>query len=253
MRSRVVRRGPQILTAVSAIALGAFTAPTGTLWTAVVLAVGIFSAACAVFWESRKADRLERVSLALATAESDLRDSRERRMELEDDARRAAHELLVAVAGICGGDPNDLRTSMYVRRAASWHRLGRYSASARHRESGREVIPLEEGLLHRAFDRSTADAKDLPNRDRAPVQYETEQCKLGLAPGRSQSLGMSSRSYLLFRIEGQPSATPGPTFVLCFESMDPQGLDPQGLADVFDPWRGALHIAFARVEALLTA
>jgi len=250
-RDIAVRRGPQILTATAAIALATFTAPNSDLWTIVVLLLGIACASGAVIWESRKAYRLDEVSAAFDASEQELVGVKARVATLEEEANRTAHELLVAVSGICSGDPNDLRTSIYVRREKSWHRLGRYSASARHRDSGRPVIPLEEGLLHRAFDRSRGDAANLPIRQRAPGQYETEQCKLGLPPGRSETLGMAARCYLTFRIEGQPSATPGPTFVLCFESMDPQGLNPKELTEAIDPWRAALHVTFARVESLL--
>lgn len=243
------RVAAQVLTTGAAVALAVFTVPHKP-WNILLFIAGTASAAGAIFLESRKRSLLEQRDRELRTEREKVRAESNKVAQLRSEVEETAYELLVALSELCGGEANDLRTSIYIRQESSWVRLGRHSARTRYRESGRTVIPLEEGLLHRAYDRSVADAKGLPDRLKDPVRYEEEQCRLGLKSGMSPALVMAPRSYALFRIDSRPAATPGATFVLCFESDRPQGLDRAELEPRVQPWTFAVHLAYTRVANL---
>jgi hypothetical protein len=230
------------------LALTTFTLAPGGWWRFCLFLVGFFALGSAVVLESRKNERLSEMQ---GTIDEQANDLAKRTVCAErglESARRTAHELLVSVATLCPGDQNNTRVTVYERVDEQWVRVGRYSASTVHRESGRKAIPLESGLLHRAMERSKGYAKDLPDPHHAPGQYEKEQRDLGLPEGLSRHLGMASRSYALFRFEGHPSAQENATFVICIESTEPQGADVSELERLLKPWLVTLHGAFSRLR-----
>lgn len=242
----VQRVAPQLLMGTAALALAVFAA-LHKPWNGVLFAAGLSLTLWAILLEGSRRGALEKLEADLALARSQLSTANGRVTDLCNEVKATSYEMLVALSDLYVGDPNDLRVSVYVRQDENWVRLGRHSARSRYRESGRATIPLEEGLLHRAYDRSRADAKGLPDRERDAVRYDEEQNRLGLRKGASPGLVMAPRSYALFRIDSRPAATPGATFVLCFESTRPQGLELTELEKLVAPWTCAIHLVFTRV------
>ncbi len=239
--------GGQFLTGLAAVLLSTFTVfPDFWFW--LTLLAGVGAAVAAIFAESGKQAEIGRLERQLKTVggERDVAKSAlDRKVE---SAHLIAHAVAVDMARLCEVDVNTVRASVYERRESDWIRLVRYSASAAYREGGRKTIPLGSGLLQRAFERAHAEVVDLPDRERAPVQYEKEQVKLGLQPGLSEKLIMPSRSYGLFRFEGPPTDPLVRTFVLCLESTDPQGVVGGQVGDLLEPWLWSLHRVYANLE-----
>lgn len=240
------RRRVQIATVVASIALATFTA-LELPWLAIVLGLGIIAAITSVASEEARLDRAKEQSSRIAQLEAEAVAHGQALQGASDAARRSADEALVSLVSVCGGDPNKVRATVYYRREFDWVRLARYSANVAFKESGRLLLPLSHGLLNRALERSVAEANDLPDRERAPREYDREQIRLGLEPGASGHLRMPSRSYALFRIDGPPTERPARTFVLCLESTEPAGVVRADLSRALGAWLPAMHRAFGQV------
>jgi hypothetical protein len=131
-----------------------------------------------------------------------------------DEASRVLAELVSL--------PVDGRLSVYRRLDTGWHRMARHCENLEWRSSGRRVLPLEEGLLHRAYQRGSAAASGLPDSRTDPRAYADEQRQLGVPRSALANQRMRSRSYAL-------SAFPRPggvdrLYVVVIESTDPQGV-----------------------------
>ena len=240
------RRRAQALTLLAAIALALFSSVM-LPWAGIIFGTGIVLGILALWSEGGEFDRNQALAESLGKAESSLQACGAGADATARDARRSLDEVLLAVIGQCGGEPGTVRASVYFRREEGWVRVSRYSSNAAFRDSGRVTIALGQGLLQRAFERSTAEANDLPDPARAPTQYEREQVRLGLLPGTCASFTMASRSYAVFRIEGRPTERPIQTYVLCLESTEPWGVVLSALSEALSDWLPAMHRTFVAV------
>lgn len=245
----------QGLTLVSAVSLALFTTVQAP-WFGLLLAIGIAAAILSLVVDSRDQDYNRQLIAERDEAAARTTALERDRESTADSAMMAAYALTVDMARLCAADYNTIRASVYVRGAAEWILVTRYSANATFQESGRRTVPFNSGLLHRAFERSRAEAFDLPDRGRAPAQYEREQGKLGLPSGLSSKLTMPSRSYALFRFEGAPTEPRSRIFILCVESTEPQGIGPADVSDALSRWWPSFHKVFdntVQTNALIPA
>lgn len=240
------RRRVQAATLGASVALASFSV-LRLPWSALVFGAGFVLGGLALWMEGKKLDKQESLEGVLAEAVATRATCTAEVIALNEEARKVADEALIAVIERCGGDPSTLRASVYFRNESEWRRIARYSGNAAFRDGGRATVPLGSGLLQLAFERGGAEANDLPDRSRAPAQYEREQMQLGLAVGMSAAFRMQSRSYAVFRLEGSPAERPIRTLVLCVESTGPQGVVRSALFEELAAWFPALHRAFLRI------
>jgi hypothetical protein len=241
------RNGGPILTLLASLLLATF----GLLdvpWRPWAVLLGAMSALGSVLVESRKRDRVRELESVIGTLSLAKDDALESANLLKGVCARSANEALAAISCMCSGDPTTVRASVFEREDTHWHRIARYSRSAAFRDGGRTQIPLREGLLHRALERSVAEGLKLPDRDRAPLGYEKDQVRLGLPPGQSALLTMPSRSYAVFILAGSAAEAASRTFALCVESTDPEGVVLRELKPQLDEWLPALHSLFSGIE-----
>lgn len=245
VRTWIWRRRGQTATLGATLTLASFSVLRQP-YAAIVFCIGLVLGLLALRIEEARLDRADELAAELNSARDDAGGKAARLGTYLEDARLAIDEVLVALIRHCEADLDNVRATVYLRREQDWVRLARYSSNAAFRESGRTSIPLGSGLLQRALERSTAEANDLPDRERAPAQYEREQIRLGLLADQCSMLRMPSRSYALFRIEGAVTARPRKTFILCIESTDPRGAVRGALSDAIGNWIPLLHRIFAR-------
>jgi hypothetical protein len=121
---------------------------------------------------------------------------------------------------------SDSRLTLYSLSESGWMRMARYSLNLEYMNSGRRILPIDQGIVHWAHLRGEHFIDSLPPADASDAYYD-EQKRLNVTKRVSREFVMKSRSYACFGF-GRKSERTRP-YMLVFESVDPNGLDTDAL------------------------